>query len=407
MAASKAVEVTLGVVTSVGGFLEIGSIATAAQAGALFDYRLIWAAVVGGVCVAFLVEQSGRLAAVSGLTIAAAIRERFGFGYWFVLVVLLAPVSLLTLAAELGGVSIALEFATGIAYRWWAVPAMLFSWLLLWKGKFSIIEQGVSFLGLVTVCFIVGAFRLGPDWSEVLLRMAPSLPPHDAARYWFIAVSILGASITPYLMFFYSSGAIEDEWNPSYLKANRAIAGIGMAFGTLIAIGVLIVSALTYAPRGIEVDDYSKLAGLLDEAFGRSGLTLIVGSLIVACVGAALEITLGLAYIVAQGLGWNWSEDPHPRREARFCCTYTLVLICAGFVVLCGPDPLELTNFAMALTAATLPVAIVPFLFVMNDPRYVKEHRNGVLSNAVVMLIIGLAFVLALVAIPLELIGGS
>jgi Mn2+/Fe2+ NRAMP family transporter len=67
----------------------------------------------------------------------------------------------------------------------------------------------------------------------------------------------------------------------------------------------------------------------------------------------------------------------------------------------------KLTNFAMALTAATLPVAIVPFLFLMNDPRYTKEHGNGVLSNAVVLFIIGLAFVLALVAIPLEIVGGS
>lgn len=83
------------------------------------------------------------------------------------------------------------------------------------------------------------------------------------------------------------------------------------------------------------------------------------------------------------------------------------MLIVAGLVVLCGPDPLKLTNFAMALTAATLPVGIVPFLFVMNDPRYTGEHGNGAISNAVVLFVIALAFVLALVAIPLELIGGS
>src|SRR5256885_6149962 len=114
-ASNKALEVTLGIVTSVGGFLEIGSIATAAQAGALFDYQLVWAVVLGGVCVAFLVEQSGRLAAVSGQPIPAAIRERFGFRYYFVLLTVLAVVTLLVLAAEIGGVCIALEFATGLA----------------------------------------------------------------------------------------------------------------------------------------------------------------------------------------------------------------------------------------------------------------------------------------------------
>jgi hypothetical protein len=61
----------------------------------------------------------------------------------------------------------------------------------------------------------------------------------------------------------------------------------------------------------------------------------------------------------------------------------------------------------MALTAATLPIAIVPFLFVMNDPRYVERHANGYLSNALVLFIIALAFVLAIVSVPLEIFGGS
>ena len=48
---------------------------------------------------------------------------------------------------------------------------------------------------------------------------------------------------------------------------------------------------------------------------------------------------------------------------------------------------------------------MVPFLVLMNDERYVGEHTNGRLSNAVVLFVIGLAFVLALVSIPLEIAG--
>jgi Mn2+/Fe2+ NRAMP family transporter len=59
----------------------------------------------------------------------------------------------------------------------------------------------------------------------------------------------------------------------------------------------------------------------------------------------------------------------------------------------------------MALTAATLPVAIVPFLFVMNDRRYLDVHTNGRVSNAVVLFSIILAFVLAVVSIPLDIFG--
>jgi hypothetical protein len=52
----KLLESTLGIVTSIGGFLEVDSIATAAQAGALFGLQLTWAVALGGLCVIFLVE---------------------------------------------------------------------------------------------------------------------------------------------------------------------------------------------------------------------------------------------------------------------------------------------------------------------------------------------------------------
>src|ERR1051325_140991 len=99
----KIMEIALGIVTSVGGFLEIGWIGAAAQAGAEVSVRLIWAILLGGICIIFLVEQAGRFAAVSGRTIPDAIRERFGFNYFAFLYLVLALVSLIVLAAEIGG----------------------------------------------------------------------------------------------------------------------------------------------------------------------------------------------------------------------------------------------------------------------------------------------------------------
>jgi Mn2+/Fe2+ NRAMP family transporter len=61
----------------------------------------------------------------------------------------------------------------------------------------------------------------------------------------------------------------------------------------------------------------------------------------------------------------------------------------------------------MALSAASLPVAIVPFLFLLNDRGYVEDHGNGRLANAAVLFIVTLAFVLAVVSIPLQIFGGT
>src|SRR5215212_7875604 len=394
----KLLEISLGIVTSVGGFLELGSLATSAQAGAGFGFQLLWAIVLGTICFIFLVEMAGRFAAVSHHTISDAIRERFGFNFFLLPFLVTIGVNFLVLAAEIGGVCVSLEFATGVSFQWWAVPAALLIWVLLWKGTFGFIENGVSCLGLITLCLVVAAVLLQPDWREVAAGAVPSLPDHAKAHYWFIAVSILGASISPYLFMFYSSGAIEDKWDESHLGANRAIAGLGMTFGGTISIGVLIVAALVLATRGIDqVDDYHQLPLMLIPIFGFWGFVLFVASLAIACLGAALEIGLQQAYLVAQGFGWNWGKDLRPRDNAGFSTVYTLAVLVSAIPIACGLDPLKLTVFSMALTAASLPLTVVPFLFLMNDKRYVKERRNGSIANAAVMFIIVLGFVLAVV----------
>jgi len=402
----KIFQITLGIVTSVGGFLEIGSITTAAQAGASFGYQLVWAILLGTLCIAFLVEMSGRFAAVSKHTIPDAMRERFGINFYVVPLFVMLGVSLLVLGAEMGGVAAALQMATGIKLSIWAIPVALISWGLLWRATFSIIENGVSLLGLVTVAFAIGAMKLHPDYGAVARGAVPTLPRQDAAHYWFVAVSVLGASISPYLYYFYSSGAIEEKWDETYLAANRAIAAIGMGFGGFLSVAVLVLAAILFHPHNIDVDKYQQLPGLLTPIFGRTGFWLVIASLAIACLGATLEISLALAYLIAQGLGWNWGEDLEPRDDARFSLSYTLIVAAAMLFVLVGVDPLKLTEISMALTAASLPVGVFPFLILMNDKKYLQTHTNGYVGNAVVLAISLMAAVLAIVSIPLEIVGG-
>ena len=188
---------------------------------------------------------------------------------------------------------------------------------------------------------------------------------------------------------------------------NRAIAAMGMGFGGFLSIAVLVLAAILFHPHNIEVKHYRQLPALLTPIFGRPGFWLVVASLGIACLGATLEIALSLAYLVAQGFGWNWGEDLNPSDDARFSLTYTLLLIAAALFALLGADPLKLTQISMALTAASLPVGVFPFLILMNDREYLGEHVNGWISNGVVLFVSLLAGVLAIVSIPLELIGGG
>jgi Mn2+/Fe2+ NRAMP family transporter len=352
--------------------------------------------------------MSGRFAAVSKHTIRGAMRERLGANFFVLTLILSLLVNFLVIAAEIGGLSLALQLVSGIEARWWAVPAGVVVWALLWKGTFSFLERGIALLGLVTVAFVIGAAVTHPPLGGLMSGFLPGGPGPggDPPRYWFIAVSILGAIISPYLFYFYSSGGVEDGWDESYLGINRVVASVGMSFGSVVAMGVLIGSAMVLLPRGIQVERFEEAVPVLAVPLGPWGFYLFAASLGIACLGAALEACLSTAYELAQGFGWRWGESLHPRDASRFALSYTIVIAAGVVPTLLGLDPLKLTIFSMALTALILPPVIVPFVILMNDKRYLGEHRNGLVSNAVVLAIIALAFVLAVVSIPLQILGG-
>src|SRR5436305_3958639 len=261
----KATQLALGILTAVGGFFDVGNIATCAQAGAAFRFQLLWSMVLATMVVIVLVEMSGRFAAVTKKALPDTIREHFGFSFWLVPFIVLTIVHILVLGAEIGGICFALHLVTGLPLPLFALPVAVIVWVFLWRSTFSTIENSTSLLGLITLCFVVAAFKHRPPMHALLAGAVPSMPQHDPAHYWFIAVSIIGAVIAPFLFYFYSSGAVEDKWDPSYITVNRIVAVIGMGFGAVIAGAAIVVAAVVLAPRGIQVSDYHQAALMLTE----------------------------------------------------------------------------------------------------------------------------------------------
>jgi Mn2+/Fe2+ NRAMP family transporter len=379
--------------------------ATSFQAGAIFRFQLIWALLLGTLMVVYMVEMSGRLSAVTGLTLPELLRQQFGFGFWFVPFLVLTVLHLLVLATEIGGICFALHLLSGLPLRVFALPVAMLIWLFLWRSGFATIENSTSLLGLVTLAFAVAAYRLHPALHDVLRGALPSLPTHDKAGYWYVAVSILGAALSPYLFYFYSSGAVEDRWDENYVGVNRGIAVLGMGFGAVISLGAIVVGALVLAPRGIAVDDYHQAALMLTTTFPFWGFALFAVSMAIACLGGALEVSLSLAYASAQTFGWSWGQNLHPRADSRFTLSYTASLLFAGLVIALGVDPLRLTLWSMVFGAGVMPIVTVPFLLLMNDRGLLRQHANSPLGNLAVIAITLISLLLFLVVVPLQVLG--
>ena len=313
---------------------------------------------------------------------------------------------LLLLTAELGGAAIAVKLLTGVGFQWWVLPIALLVWMILWFSRFSIVEYGIGLLGLVTLSFVLAAWRLGPDAGDLARSFVPSLASHDRVRYAFLAISIVGATVSPYLLNFYASGTIEEDVTQDELWTNSVTAYGGNVFGSLVSMGVLVTSALVLGPLQIQVDSYEQAALMFVPAFGSWSVGLFALSLAIGCIGAALEISLNMGYLLSQVFGWSWSANTPRTEHARFSCAFSVILIVATAIAVLGFDPLRLTMISVALTVVVMPLMVLPFLVLMNDTKFVKNQANAVVGNAALAILTVLGALMAIVVIPLEILGG-
>jgi Mn2+/Fe2+ NRAMP family transporter len=402
----KIFNLALGIVTSIGGFVEVGSISTSVQAGAEFRFSLLWAIAAATLFLAALAEMAGRVAAVGKRTMAAAVRERFGFHFQAVPLGAEFVIDTLLLTAELGGAAIAVKMLSGIGFQWWVLPLGLAAWLVLWVGNFSVIEDGLGLLGMVTLSFVFAAWRLEPEAASVAQGFVPSVPNHDLTRYAFLAVSIVGATVSPYLLNFYSSGGVEEKWTADDLWINRVTAFLGMGFGSVVAMGCLVTAAIVFGPQHVRVDSYEHAAQMFVPVYGRWAVTLFALSLGIGCFGAAVEIALNAGYVAGQAFGWTWGIDKKRRDVSRFVTAFSLMLLLAVAIATLGFDTLRVTLISVGLTVVIMPVVVLPFLVLMNEERYAGEHTNGPIGNSLLAALTILGALMAIVVIPLEIFGG-
>jgi len=398
----------LGIVTATGGFLDAGTVATSGEAGAKYGLGLIWAILVATVAVILLVEMSGRFAAVSKKAYASAIREEFGFKFYLLPLLSELIAESLLLAAEIGGIAIALSLFTGISWHYLFPVAALLVWIMAWRAPFSLIENGPALLGLLTLSFVVAIVALGGLPKELLPTLwKPEIKSGELADYLYLVAAILGATISPYLLYFYSSGAREEKWTEGSLLLNRVTAIVGMGFGSMGSIALVVLGAIVLQPLNISSSTLGELGLAMAKPFGQIGAYLFAAALFATCLGAALEVVLAVSYNIAQGFGWEWGENKKPVEAPRFNLVLLLFLLIAVGIGLLGMDPLQLALLASTVIALFLPFSLSPLLVIMNDQDYLGNKTNGRFINIAMIVILIIAFLVAIVSLPLEILSGG
>jgi len=405
----KVFAVALGILTAIGGFLDIGDLVTNAVVGSRFGLALAWVVPVGVLGICLYAQMAGRVAAVSGRATFEIIRERLGprtaaanLGASFF-------INLMTVTAEIGGIALALQLATDVGPKLWIPVAAFGVWLVIWRVRFSVMENVTGLLGLSLIVFAVAVFMLHPNWSALSHQVvSPVIPDTEsAATYWYYAIALFGAAMTPYEVFFFSSGAVEEHWTVKDLGTSRLNVLVGFPLGGILSVAIAAGATLVLLPAQIEVTSLSQVVMPVVAAGGKLALAFVVIGIVAATFGAALETTLSSGYTLAQFFGWAWGKFRKPAEAARFHTVMLVVVISCAAVLFTGVDPILVTEYSVVFSAIALPLTYLPILIVANDSGYMGKYVNGRATNVVASLYLILILAASLAAIPLMIVTGA
>jgi Mn2+/Fe2+ NRAMP family transporter len=395
--------IALGILTAIGGFVDIGDLVTNAQVGARLGLSLSWVVVLGVVGICVFAEMSGRVAAMSGRPTFDLVRERLGPRIGLLNLFGSMAITFLTFVAEIGGVALSLQLVFSV-HELLIIPLIgLLVWLILWRAKFSLIENVLGLLGLALVVFAVALWQLGPDWTGLVHQgVTVDKPVDEAWRTWsYYAVALFGAAMTPYEVFFFSSGGVEEKWTEDDIPTMRANVFVGFPLGGLLSLAVAGSTWLVLGPLSIEVGTLGQVGLPVAEALGKIGIAVALVGFVAATFGAACETGLSVGYSIAQYFGAQWGKFVRVKEAALFHLLLLVAALLAVAILMTTVDPITITEISVVFSAVALPLTYFPILVVANDPDYMGRRTNGRFANALGVTYLGIVSVAAVAAIPL------
>jgi manganese transport protein len=402
----KFLEIGLGIIAALGGFVDIGDLVFATQAGAKFGLHLLWALALGTLMIMVYAEMSGRVATVAKLPAFTVIRNRFPKKLDILTLVSSSIVNVMTCAAEIGGVALVLQLLSGLPYRALIAAVFLAMILIIWILPFGTLEKMFGYLGLGLLTLAVVAIKAHPDWSAVGEGFVPHVTGSgsDLLNYAYFAVGIIAATLMPYEVYFYSSGAIEEKWKPSDLIVNKINVILGFALGGLLVAGIIIASAHFFESAQINPQFIHTTALEAVIPFGQAGLLLVLLGMLFSIGGAIVETSFAGAYNLAQYMGWKWGKHLNPLKVPHFTWTWLAILVIAFAIIITGFDPITITEYAVIFSVVVMPLTYWPILITARDERIMGKYKNKPWNNVLAWISFVIIVIVSLAAVPLMII---
>src|SRR5580658_5479635 len=351
-------------------------------------------------------EMTVRLGAVTHRGHAELIFDRFGKFWGFFAMGDLILGNFLTLVTEFIGVRAGLGFF-GIRPAIAVGGALVVVAGAITTGRYWTWERITLSLAIFNGLFIPAAILARPDWHAVGHAMLTWMPLPTGSRYQILLLILaaIGATVTPWMLFFQQSAVVDKGMQPRDINAGRFDTFLGALLASIFAIAAILATVPLFH-HGINAADFqaAQFAEALEPLIGHAGAALFALGIFEAGIVAAIAISTSSAYAFGEVFQTGHSLN-RPLRDAwPFYLTLMGSAAFAAALVLIPHFPLEYIVLTVNVIAVlAMPPALAFLLLLVNDREVMGEHVNGFWANVagvtvtVLLIIAGLGFGLATV----------
>ena len=337
-------------------------------------------------------EMTVRLGAATHRGHAELIFERFGpFWGWFSMIDLTLG-NFLTLVTEF--IAIRAGFGYFGVPPWAAVlVALVVLYSALLSHRYWTWERVTLAAAACNLIFVPVALMTHPQWGAIGHAMLTWTPlPHASQETLLILLSDIGATVTPWMLFFQQSATVDKGLTTKDIRFGRIDTVLGAGLAALAALGAIIATAPLFGRIGAANFEAAQFAQALEPIVGHIGASLFALGMIEAGIVASITISTSSAYAFGEVARRPHSLNLPVNQGKSFYSVLCFCAAAAAAIVLIPNLPLTFVVLVVNVVAVlAMPPALVFLYLLVNDPQIMGDVRSprwaNVLAAGVVVLL--------------------
>lgn len=362
------------------------SMVSYATTGATYGVGFFVPFILATFVMAYIVqEMTVRLGIATGRGHAELIFQRFGPFWGYFAMADLVFGNVLTLVTEF----IAIQ-AGGLYFgvpTWLSVLlgiGMIVGSLLL--RRYTTWERLLLGLAAFNLLFIPAALLAHPDGralAHAIMHWGP-LPGGFKTTFVTLILANIGATVTPWMIFFQQSAVVDKGLTRADLPQGRIDTVMGALIAAVAAIATVVAAAPLFAHH-VDVSNFASgadFATALRPYIGTTGATLFALGIVEAGLVAAMTISTSSSYALAETLSARHSLNLDFNDGRLFYGAAIVSAVVAGGIVLIPGAPLLAVTLTVNVVATLLMAPALLFLLLLvNDREIMADLANGWRAN--------------------------